>query len=141
MATSSLKHASRVSDSTRWIDLRNVRHHNLNGVNARFPLGCLCVISGVSGAGKTSLLEGVLWPALCRALKQSCSVTPVGQYDELLGANAIEQALLVDDSPLVGGSRSNPATWLKAFDEIRKLFAESAEAKNRLLSQIGRAHV
>ncbi len=125
---------SRVTAATHWLELRNARHRNLNGVDVKLPLGCLSVITGVSGAGKSSLLEGVLWPALCRTLSLPCSATSVGQYDALLGAQSLDGVLLVDDEPLVGGKRSNPATWLKAFDEVRKLFAESAEAKNRALT-------
>lgn len=124
----------RRSDPTHWLELRNVRHRNLSGVDVKLPLGCLCVITGVSGAGKSSLLEGVLWPALSHTLGQPCSATSVGEYDALLGAQSLDSALLVDDEPLVGGKRSNPATWLKAFDDVRKLFAESTAAQNRALT-------
>lgn len=124
----------RITESTRWLELRNVRYRNLSGVDVTLPLGSLCVITGVSGAGKSSLLEGVLWPALCRTLGLPCSATSVGQYDALLGAQSLDGVLLVDDEPIVGGKRSNPATWLKAFDEVRKLFADSNEAKNRALT-------
>jgi len=124
----------RITESTRWLELRNVRHRNLNGVDVKLPLGSLCVITGVSGAGKSSLLEGVLWPALCRTLRLPCPATSVGQYETLLGAQSLDGVLLVDDEALVGGKRSNPATWLKAFDEVRKLFADTNEAKNRALT-------
>lgn len=111
--------------------LVGAREHNLKNLTVEFPLGALCVVTGVSGSGKSTLVENTLYPALCRALQQPCAVTPVGSYDQLDGADQIDQVILVDQSPIGRTPRSNPVTYLKAFDDIRRLFAQTAEAKVR----------
>ncbi len=116
-----------------WLRLSNAACHTVVNCSVDIPLGVLCVVSGVSGAGKSSLIESVLFPAVCKELEQSCSVDVVGEYGELKGAESISSVELIDDRPLAGSRRSNPATWLKVFDEIRRLFAETEDARNRNL--------
>ncbi len=121
--------ARRKTDSG-WIRLVGARGNNLQDIDVDFPLGCLCVISGVSGSGKSTLVEKTLYPALCRRLHRDSNVKPL-PYRELLGAGQIDDVILVDQSPIGRSPRSNPVTYLKAFDEIRALFADTKEAKKR----------
>ena len=116
------------------IGLTGCQHHTIDNVDVAFPLGCLCVVSGVSGAGKSSLVEDILYPALCERLEVPCQIDDRGSCEELSGAEHIAAVELVDDTPLKGGRRSSPVTWLKAFGPIRSLFAETGEARNRNLS-------
>jgi excinuclease ABC subunit A len=112
-----------------WIRLVGARGNNLQNVEVEFPLGVLCLVSGVSGAGKSSLVEETLYPALCRQLgKDAPQPLP---YDAVTGDGQIEQCVLMDQSPIGRSPRSNPVTYIKAFDEIRKVFADTPEAKTR----------
>lgn len=117
-----------------WLRLSSATCHTVKDCSVEIPLGVLCVVTGVSGAGKSSLIESVLFPAVCKESEQSCSVDVVGDYGELKGAESISSVELIDDRPLAGSRRSNPATWLKVFDEIRRLFAETEDARNRNLT-------
>ena len=117
-----------------WLELTGARGHNLKNVAARFPLGVLAVVTGVSGSGKSTLVEQTLYPALCRALKQPCGTTAAAPFDRLEGAELLGQVVLVDQSPVRRSSRSNPVTYVKAFDEIRRLFAATNEARLRNLT-------
>ena len=116
--------------SSKAIRLNDVEHHNLRGYAVEFPLNQLCVVTGPSGSGKTSLVTQVLYPAVCRQLGVACHVSPVGT-GEISGAEDFVEVVLVDQSPLAKSSRSNPATWLDVFDEIRQTFATTSEAKQR----------
>ncbi|MGZ0168815.1 MAG: excinuclease ABC subunit UvrA [Planctomycetales bacterium] len=120
--------------ATGWLRLRDATCHNVSDCSVELPLGVLCVVTGVSGAGKSSLIENVLYPALCQASGQPCSIEDVGEYGELIGKELVSSVELIDDRPLAGSRRSNPATWLKVFDEIRRLFAETEDARNRNLT-------
>jgi excinuclease ABC subunit A len=111
--------------------LEGVRHHNLRGLSVEFPLGLLCVVTGVSGSGKSSLVHETLYPALCRQLGQSCDVVQPGDFERLTGCDDIDQVVLVDPSPVGRTRRSIPVTYLKAFDVIRSVFAETREARVR----------
>ena len=113
-----------------FIELIGARGNNLQNLRVQFPLGCLCVVSGVSGAGKSTLVEKTLYPALCRRLRREAP-TPALEYDDVFGAGQVDDVILVDQSPIGRSPRSNPVTYLKAFDEIRALFAETREAKKR----------
>jgi excinuclease ABC subunit A len=116
---------------TRWIELLNVRRHNLRGIDARFPLGVLCCVTGVSGSGKSTLVSEVLHAALeTRLLPQRGAM---GAFDELRGAHLVNGVVLVDQSPIGRTPRSNPLSYLKAFAAIRDIFASTAEARLRRL--------
>lgn len=109
--------------------LQGARGHNLKNIDVAFPLGLLCVVTGVSGAGKSTLVEETLYPALHRRL--GGEPIPAEPYTEIVGTGEIDEVVLVDQSPIGRSSRSNPVTYLKAFDEIRKVFAATNEAKLR----------
>jgi excinuclease ABC subunit A len=110
-----------------WITLRGAREHNLKGIDVQFPLGVLVAITGVSGAGKSSLINGILHPALRRQLLRSAET--VGQHDGLEGAEAIDKVIDIDQKPIGRTPRSNPATYTKCFDQIREVFAATPEAR------------
>lgn len=111
--------------------LTGARQHNLQGVNVEVPLNRLTVITGVSGSGKTSLLAGTLYPALCHALRQAVPPGVADRYESLTGAEQLDEVMLVDAGPGGRSSRSNAVTQLKVFGEIRQVFAETPEAKLR----------
>lgn len=106
-----------------YIEIVGAAENNLKNVTAKFPLGVMTVVTGVSGSGKSTLVKDTLYRALLRQYGESADAP--GTYSELKGdINTIKQVEFVDQSPIGKSSRSNPATYLKAFDEIRKLFAE-----------------
>lgn len=106
------------------------RCKNLVSSCFEFPLNRLCVVSGASGTGKTTLLTGILFPAISRQLGIACPLPPIADCDLLCGEGLVD-IVLVDQSPLTRSPRSNPATWLEIFDEIRQTFAATVEAKQR----------
>lgn len=110
-----------------WIRVLGARGHNLRNINVEIPLATLCVVTGKSGAGKSSLVLQTLYPALRRLLDHAGP--PPLPVDDVLGAGALSAVTLVDQSPAGLSSRTNPATYLKAFDEIRSVFAETVDAK------------
>ncbi len=116
----------------KWNDhilIKGARENNLKHVEAKFPLGVLTVVTGVSGSGKTSLVKRILVPALQKALG-NYNGEQTGQYDAIEGDyNKIEQVELVDQNPIGRSSRSNPVTYVKAWDEIRNLYAAQPAAK------------
>jgi excinuclease ABC subunit A len=114
--------------SERALVVRGARLHNLKGDTVTFPLGRLTVVAGLSGSGKSSLVRGVLLPAVQEALGLVTEVPP-GPFESLLGSEHLERALAVDQSPIGRSPRSVPATFLGIFDEIRALFARSPEAQ------------
>jgi excinuclease ABC subunit A len=116
--------------------LKGARLHNLDGVDLEIPLGALTVVTGVSGSGKSTLVHDVLYRALERSLEGGSTAKehlgePVGAFEALEGAHRLEGAVLVDQSPIGRTPRSNPVTYLKAWDEIRRLFAEEPLARQR----------
>ena len=110
------------------LKLSGVAHRNLRDVSVEFPLGCLCCVSGVSGSGKSSLVLETLYPALCGVLGKPVPGV-AGTYAKLSGVEAIADLVLVDALLPARSSRSNPATLLGVFGQIRTLFAETADAK------------
>ncbi|MDO4551165.1 MAG: excinuclease ABC subunit UvrA [Planctomycetia bacterium] len=119
----------RRSTDSGWIRLNGARGNNLKNLSVSFPLGCLCLVTGVSGSGKSTLVEKTLYPALSKRLRKE--VGKPYDYDEILGDGQIDDVIMVDQSPIGRSPRSNPVTYLKAFDEIRAVFAETREAKKR----------
>ncbi|MBS1532055.1 MAG: excinuclease ABC subunit UvrA [Bacteroidetes bacterium] len=112
-----------------YVEVKGARENNLKHVNAKFPLGVLTVVTGVSGSGKTSLVKRILAPALQKALGNYTG-EQTGTYDELAGDyNKVEQVEMVDQNPIGRSSRSNPVTYVKAWDEIRNLYAAQPAAK------------
>jgi excinuclease ABC subunit A len=110
-----------------WIKLLGARGNNLKNIKAEFPLNLLCLVTGVSGAGKSTLVQDTLYGALCRRKRKDCD-EPL-PYDDVVGCGQIDDVILVDQSPIGRSARSNPVTYIKAFDPIRQVFAETVEAR------------
>jgi excinuclease ABC subunit A len=116
--------------ATGFLDLKDCTQNNLNGIDVRFPLGMLCVVTGVSGSGKTTLVKQILYPALLRELGES-SDRP-GAHSELVGDFKLIGAVeMIDQNPIGKSSRSNPVTYIKAWDEVRKLLTKQPLSKMR----------
>ncbi len=112
----------------RYIELKGARHNNLKGIDIRIPLNVMTVVTGVSGSGKSSLISSTLYPAMKRHMDEPADIP--GEYSELSGdLKAIQHIEFVDQHPIGKSSRSNPATYVKAFDYIRDLYAEQQLAK------------
>ncbi len=111
----------------RSLTLNNCYLNNLKGITVSFPLNVLTVVTGVSGSGKSTLVKGILYPAVKRHLGDVCDAP--GDYGGLTGDIAIEHVELVDQSSIGKSTRSNPATYLKAYDAIRTLFASQQLSK------------
>jgi len=118
-----------VEENTPRLILEGVREHNLKDVSVEFPLQRMVVVTGVSGSGKSTLMQDVLYPALARQFGKATE-TP-GVHERLLGADHLADAVFVDQSPIGKTARSNPASYVGAFDEIRKLFADAPLALER----------
>ncbi|MGH7634922.1 MAG: ATP-binding cassette domain-containing protein, partial [Gemmatimonadaceae bacterium] len=120
----------------RWLTLTNARAHNLRGVDVRIPLGAMTVVTGVSGSGKSTLVHDVLYRALEMHLHGDHTAKqhlgePVGACDAVEGWQTLDDVVLVDQSPIGRTARSNPVTYVKAFDEIRRIFAAQPLARKR----------
>ncbi|HEX8440811.1 MAG TPA: excinuclease ABC subunit A, partial [Archangium sp.] len=113
----------------KWIELKGARANNLKGADLRIPVGRLTVVSGVSGSGKSTLVRQVLYPALREAL--GLVTSRPGPFKSLTGVEAIRRVLAVDQSPIGRTPRSVPATFLGLWDELRRAFAATPEAKLR----------
>jgi len=114
--------------------LKGARVHNLRGVDVEIPLGLLCCVTGVSGSGKSTMVHQVLYRALLQALGQSEGGDPSQLYRGLSGAQFLNDVVLVDQSPIGRTPRSNPVTYIKAFDPIRELFAAQPDSKRKQLT-------
>ena len=118
-----------VNDATPKLILQGAREHNLKNLEVSFPLQRLTVVTGVSGSGKSTLVQDVLVPALLRHFGKATE-TP-GEHDKLLGADWLNDTVFVDQSPIGKTARSNPVSYVGAFDELRKLFATAPVAIER----------
>ena len=121
--------AVRRTGSGRTLRIRGARQNNLKNIDADIPLGCFVCVTGVSGSGKSSLINGILYPALARRLNRA-NLTP-GPHDGIDGAEALDKIIAIDQSPIGRTPRSNPATYTGLFGEIRSLFAKTPEARAR----------
>jgi excinuclease ABC subunit A len=125
---------TRRKPGSQQIKVKGVRANNLKNVDINIPLGMLVAITGVSGSGKSTLLHQVIYKALAQAKQQSgngAAATSPATWESLEGDQYIDEAVLVDQSPIGRTPRSNPVTYIKAFDAIRDLFASLPEAKKR----------
>ncbi|WP_421887140.1 excinuclease ABC subunit UvrA [Methylibium sp.] len=118
-----------VTDSTPRLIVEGAREHNLRDITVEFPLQRLVVVTGVSGSGKSTLIQDLLFPALARHFGKATE-TP-GAHDRLLGADWLSDAVFVDQSPIGKTARSNPASYVGAFDTLRNIFAEAPLARQR----------
>ncbi|MCZ6781134.1 MAG: excinuclease ABC subunit UvrA, partial [Nitrospirae bacterium] len=109
--------------------LVGARAHNLKDINVRIPLGMLVCVTGVSGSGKSTLVEDTLYRAVARAFRKESR--PIGRFTAIKGLEHLRDVRLIDQEPIGRTPRSNPITYLKAFDEIRRLFAATLEARRR----------
>ncbi|MFZ9580045.1 MAG: excinuclease ABC subunit UvrA, partial [Ilumatobacteraceae bacterium] len=112
-----------------WLEIVGAREHNLRDVTARIPLGCFVAITGVSGSGKSTLVRDILLPVLMQQIYKSKD--PAGRHKRINGIQFLDKVIDMDQSPIGRTPRSNPATYTGVFDNIRKLFATTAEAKVR----------
>ncbi|MGH8260797.1 MAG: excinuclease ABC subunit UvrA, partial [Steroidobacteraceae bacterium] len=115
--------------ANRWLEIRGVRQHNLQSLDARIPLKRLVCVTGVSGSGKSTLVEDVLYPALLKYLGRPTEAP--GEFASLRGADLIDDVVLVDQAPIGRTTRSNPASYVGAFDIVRELFAAEPVAQER----------
>ncbi|QDT06442.1 UvrABC system protein A [Rubripirellula lacrimiformis] len=116
-------------DPATQISVRGARFHNLKNVDVDIPLGVVVCVTGVSGSGKSSLIGGILEPALRNALNGA--EQEIGDHDSISGLEHLDKTIAIDQSPIGRTPRSNPATYVKVFDEIRNLYAKMSEAKTR----------
>ena len=114
-----------------WLRIRGARAHNLKGIDVDIPLNLLVAITGVSGSGKSTLVHEVIYKAIAHHLGRTEGGDPTGVYKDIKGVERLNDIILVDQTPIGRTPRSNPVTYIKAFDAIRELFAAQPEAQRR----------
>ncbi len=112
-----------------YINIYGCRQHNLKNINVKIPIGLLTLITGLSGSGKSTLIYEILYKGMMKKLHNSKEIP--GDHDEIKFDELIDKVIIIDQSPIGKTPRSNPATYTKVFDEIRKIFAKTIEAKKR----------
>ncbi len=113
-----------------WLTIRGAAHNNLKRIDVPFPLGRFTCVTGVSGSGKSSLVNDILYAALARDLNKAVTMQP-GRHDGIDGLEHLDKVIAIDQSPIGRTPRSNPGTYVKLFDEIRALFARLPDARLR----------
>lgn len=121
---------TRLKGNGNYLEIKGARQNNLKNIDVKIPLGTLTCITGVSGSGKSSLVTEILYKALLKEINGRTDVIQ-GDYDEIKGINFIDKVINVSQEPIGKTPRSNPATYVGAFDEIRELFAQTPEARAR----------
>lgn len=125
--------ARRLTDArTKYIRIRGARANNLKDINVRFPLGMITCVTGVSGSGKSTLINDILYAGLLKHFEGSYS-EKIGDHDLIEGVEYVDGVEMVDQNPIGKTPRSNPITYIKAFDNIREAFADTPEARRRSL--------
>ncbi len=112
-----------------WLTVKGAAENNLKNIRVDFPLGVMTCVTGVSGSGKSSLVNEILYKALARKLNRARTIP--GSYKEIIGMEQLDKVIAIDQSPIGRTPRSNPATYTGVFDQIRDLFASTADAKSK----------
>ncbi len=121
--------ASRRPGNGNWLTIKGARHNNLKDIDVSFPLGVFTAVTGVSGSGKSSLINDILYNALAKKFYRS--IEKAGEHQEILGLEHIDKVIIIDQTPIGKSPRSNPATYTGVFDHIRYLFSLTPEARAR----------